>query len=186
MIINPQKAHQSGIITNIANPEKQVGSDGIDLTLHSIKRVCDDETKPAVLTENKKLTFHRAHIPIEPVNLEQMYGIKSGYILEPGIFDVTFNEGAFLKDGVSGMLLLRSTLIRNSCLGSAGYHDNNFVTDHLGMMLHIKYRTVLEHGMRIAQIILWQGEPTKAYDGTYNNQVGTDWQQTAAQNVKQK
>lgn len=184
MIINPQHVFETGTVTNIANPDKQVGSDGIDLTLHSIKRLCDDPHKPAILTENKKLTYHRTHISVDPVNLEQMYGISSGYVLEPGIFDVVFNEGCNLKDGVSGMLYLRSTLVRNGCTGTAGWHDNNFQTKHLGMMLHVKYRTILEQNMRVAQIILWQGSPTKAYDGTYQGQVGTDWQQTAAKNVK--
>lgn len=184
MIINPQRAYDEGTITNIVNPTKQVGSDGVDLTLHSIRQVDTKPAVPAVLAENKKKVMHRAQYNMEPIDLVSMYEIELGYILEPGIYDVTFNEGCFLKDGVSGMLYLRSTLVRNGCFGVAGWHDNNYKTDHLGMMMHVQCRTVLEHGMRIAQIILWQGAPTKGYEGTYNNQVGANWQHTAVQNVQ--
>jgi dUTP pyrophosphatase len=183
MIISPQYAHEAGIITNIANPDKQVGSDGIDLTLFAINQVNSDADYPAVLAEDKKKTMHRQHELLQPVNLTQMYGIERGYILEPGTYDIVLSEGCNLKDGVSGMLYLRSTLVRNGCFGTAGWHDNSYTTEHLGMVLHVKHRTVLEHGMRVAQIILWQGDPVKGYNGTYQNQVGTDWKQTAAKNV---
>lgn len=183
MILSPKFIHEQQIVTNITNPDKQVGSDGIDLTLHSINRVDDDERQPAVLAEDKKKTMHRKHEKMFPVNLEGMYGIQRGYILEPGIYDFTFNEGCDLKNGVAGLLMLRSTFVRNGNLGQCGLHDNGFKTDHLGMMVHVQRRLVLEHGMRVAQIVLWQSDSAKEYDGTYQNQVGTDWKATAAANA---
>lgn len=183
MIISPQHAHEAGIITNIANPAKQVGSDGIDLTLLAINRVISDAAYPAVLAEDKKKTMHRQHELLFPVNLSGMYGIESGYILEPGVFDLVFNEGCLLPQGVAGILLLRSTLVRNGCIGQCGLFDSGFSTTHMGMMMHVKYRTVIEHGMRMAQVVLHQSAATTQYNGTYQNQVGTDWKQTAANNI---
>jgi len=183
MIISPQRAFNEGLVTNVLNPDKQVGSDGIDLTLLTINQVDDDPRSPAVLAENKKLTMHRGHTQIHPVDLISMYGIDSGYILEPGIYDLTFNEGCALVGGIAGLLLIRSTFVRNGCIGQCGLHDNGFKTTNLGMMVHINRRTVVEAGMRIAQIVLWESESAKEYDGTYQNQVGTDWKATAATNV---
>jgi len=183
MIISPQRAFAEGFVTNVANPAKQVGSDGIDLTLLAINRVNDDDKYPAVLAEDKKLTMHRSHTLVTPVNLTQLYGIKSGYILEPGIYDFTFNEGCELVGGIAGLLLLRSTFVRNGCIGQCGLHDNGFKTTNLGMMAHVIRRTVVEAGMRTAQIVLWESASAKEYDGTYQNQLGTSWKATASTNI---
>lgn len=183
MIISPQHAHEAGIVNNIANPAKQVGSDGIDMTLLAINQVNSDAEYPAVLAEDKKKTMHRQHELLRPVNLTQMYGIELGYILEPGTYDLTFNEGCALPQGVAGLLFLRSTLVRNGCIGQCGLFDSGFTTAHMGMMMHVKHRTVIEHGMRMAQIVLHQSAATTQYNGTYQNQVGTDWKQTAAKNI---
>jgi deoxycytidine triphosphate deaminase len=184
MIISPQRAFNEGLITNVLNPDKQVGSDGIDLTLLTVNRVDEDKLRPAVLTEDKKLTMHRQHTAVTPIDLVGMYGIKWGYILEPGIYDFAFTEGCNLTGGVAGLLLLRSSFVRNGCIGQCGLQDNGFRTTNLGMMVHINCTTVIEHGMRIAQAVLWESASAKEYNGTYQGQVGTDWQQTTATNVK--
>lgn len=183
MIISPKFAFEQQLVTNIANPEKQVGSDGIDLTLHSINRVDDSELRPAVLTENKKYTIHRSHTELTPIALTEDYKISSGYVLSPGVYDFTFNEGCNLKNGVAGLLLLRSTFVRNGNIGQCGLHDNGFETEHLGMMVHVTRQTIVEQGMRVAQIVLWESASAKEYDGTYNNQLGSSWQTVVTKHI---
>lgn len=171
MIISPKKAYDKKYITKLIDPEKQVGSDGIDLTLFAIAKV--DTTDTAVLTEEKQFNKHRNR---EGLGFDVVDG-KKFYTLTQGVYDITFNEGCSLPKGISGQIILRSSLVRNGCIGVAGWYDQGFNTSNMGFFLHVPAggKLRLEQDVRIAQIVLHVSKGHKLYDGQYNHQSGTNW-----------
>jgi deoxycytidine triphosphate deaminase len=183
MIISPQKAYDLGIVTKLLNATKQIGSDGIDLTIKSISRVASPH-RPVTLSESKQRTQYLDHTPIIPVSTPGAdSSLPRSYFLHPAVYDVTFNEGCALPLGVAATLHLRSTFVRNGCFGVSGLYDSGFTSTNCGMLLHVNYTIAVEENMRLAQMVLWDSDSAKLYDGTYNNQLGTSWKDTATSNI---
>ena len=172
MIISPQKAYSKKYITNLLDPAKQVGSDGIDLTIHSIARL--DMTDDAVLSETKTINKHRNR---EGIPTTTDVGGHAFFVLSEGVYDMTFNEGCNLPKGIAAMLLLRSSLARNGCQLASGLYDAGFVTSNAGALLHVRGggKIRIERNVRVAQIILIKSDTHKLYNGQYNNQTGLNW-----------
>jgi deoxycytidine triphosphate deaminase len=167
MIISPKKVYDKRYITNLLDPDKQIGSDGIDLTVKSIDRV--DLNGECIITEDKKLNKHRNR---EGVGASLIDG-KQMYVLTEGTYDITFNEGCNLPKGVAGLIQLRSSFVRNGCTGTAGFYDAGFVASNAGFFLHVRGggKVKIEPNVRIAQIVLFKSNSYKLYSGQYNNFV---------------
>lgn len=179
MIINPNRLYDEGIITGILNPEKQVGSDGIDLTVKSINQV-GQVARPfvGVISEEKSRIVYQGHHPIVP---ETVTGLaKPGYRLFPGVYDVTFNEGCALPFKMAATLHLRSTLVRNAAFAHSGLYDNSYTTSNMGFVLHVVNTLIIEANARIAQIVVWESDSARAYNGTYQHQKGESWKEHVA------
>ncbi len=170
MIISPLKAYKKGYITGLLNPDKQVGSDGVDVTIQHVAKV--DLTDVAVVSEDKRLSKHRNR---EGVGLETIDGHQY-YVLTEGVYDITFNESFNLPKNVSAIIMLRSTLVRNGCTGEAGLYDSGFNAVG-GMFLHVKGggRIRLQQNVRIAQAVFVDSNTHKLYDGQYNKQSTGHW-----------
>jgi deoxycytidine triphosphate deaminase len=171
MIISPKKAYDDGVITKLLNPSKQIGSDGIDLTVKAIARV--DLNTPSTISETKTLNQHRNRTGVGTTEVDG----KNFYVLTEGVYDVMFNEGCNLPKGVVGQIALRSSFVRNGCIGTAGVYDAGFQTDHAGFFLHVTGggKLFVEENVRIAQIVLYKSDTYKLYDGQYNKQSGLSW-----------
>jgi deoxycytidine triphosphate deaminase len=173
MIVNPNRLYDERIITGIANPQKQVGSDGIDLTVKSIKRISTlHDHDVAVISEEKSQIVYLSHHPVET---EYVGLSKPGYRLSPGVYDVTFNEGCALPKNVAATIHLRSTLVRNAAFAHSGLYDNSYNTPNMGFVLHVSAPLVIEENARVAQIVAWGSDSGRAYNGTYQGQTGDSW-----------
>ncbi len=170
MIISPKKAFDKQYVSNLVNPDKQIGSDGIDLTLKSIEKV--DLTDTAVLSEDKTLNKHRAREPVE-ITFENG---KAFYVLSEGVYDVSFNEHFNLPKKVAATIMLRSSLVRNGNIGAAGLYDSGFNAPG-GMFVHVRGggKIKLEQDVRIAQAVFHESNTHKLYNGQYNNQSHGNW-----------
>lgn len=183
MIISPAKIHDQGIVTKITNPEKQVGSDGIDLTVKMMARVLTDT--PAIISENKAANVHRLQSLTAPATVNRD-GVDY-YVLTAGVYDVVFNEGCNLPKGVAAELRLRSSFVRQGCIGVAGLYDAGFHTDHIGMFVHVfgEGLILVEKNVRLAQIVCYESDSSRTYDGQYQGQIGSNWLANNQKNINQ-
>lgn len=181
MFISPQTAVDEGWIRNIANPEIQVGSDGIDLTLKSVSAIMGGMS---ILTNAKSNTVHRALELVEPVTTDGWEVIPDGivgYDLSAGSYDLGFNEFVTLPQGVAALLLLRSSFSRAGHSMFSGLYDQGY-EGYTGAVMHVEGPTFIEANMRVAQIVFIESAGSgQLYAGGYNHKEGdASWQDAAA------
>ena len=171
MIISPYKAFSKQYVYNLIDPEKQIGSDGIDLTLGSIAKL--DLTDTAVFSETKSKNKHRNREGMAPTVENDG---SQFYVLSEGVYDITFNESFDIPKNVAAQIMIRSSLARNACIGTAGLYDSGFKAQG-GMSIHVRGggKIKLEQNVRIAQVIFHKSDTYKLYNGQYNNQTHSHW-----------
>lgn len=164
-VISPKYAYDNGFVTNLINPEKQVGSDGIDLTVASVHEI--DTTGTSVLTDVSSTCVKRARAEV-PV-------VDGFYALTEGAYDIHFSETFNLPKGVCALILLRSSLVRDGHQKSSGLYDSGFNAIG-GMTLHVPYgRLLLEPKARVAQVVFLRSDTYKLYTGQYNGVLSGNW-----------
>lgn len=182
MFISPLHAYNEGWISGLQNAEKQIGSDGIDLTLKMVSEIGVGGF--SILTSDKTNTVHRAIELIEPVTTDGWEVIPDGivgYDLRPGVYDLEFNEFIKLPQGVAALLFLRSTFVRAGHRMFSGLYDQGF-ENYAGAVVHIEGPTFIEANMRTAQIVFIESAGSgQLYAGGYNYKEGdVNWQDAAA------
>ncbi len=182
MFISPKVAYENGWITGLINPEKQIGSDGIDLTLKRVSRI--DTGATSTITEDKKFTAHRPIVVMQPEVADGWDIVPDGmvgYVLPGGVYDIEFNEYVKLPQGVAARLMLRSSLVRAGHSMQSGLYDQGF-ENFAGAVLHVKGTELfIEQNVRTAQIVFIQSEGSgQLYAGGYNFKEGdATWQDAA-------
>lgn len=182
MFISPLHAVEQGWITGLVNPDKQIGSDGIDLTIKRASAI--NLFSPSVLSEEKKFTIHRQIDDIEPETADGWGDVPDGmvgFVLTEGAYDIEFNEFVKIPEGVAAMLLLRSSFVRAGHRMFSGLYDQGF-SNFAGSVLHIAGEAFVEQHMRVAQIVFLPSQGSgKLYAGGYNFAAGdATWQDAAA------
>lgn len=181
MFISPKEAVAQGWVTGLLNPDKQIGSDGIDLTIKRASAI--NIHSPSVLSEDKQFTVHRMIDDIEPETADGWGDVPDGmvgFVLTEGAYDIEFNEFVKIPKGVAAMLLLRSSFVRAGHHMFSGLYDQGF-ENYAGSVLHICGEAFVEKNMRVAQIVFLPSEGSgKLYEGGYNFVAGdTNWQDAA-------
>lgn len=174
MIISPKHAFEQGWVTGLLDPDKQIGSDGIDLTIKRLSRV--ETSVPSILTESKQSTVHRPIVAVEPISIED----RQVFVVPEGVYDVEFNEFVTVPEGVAAFLLLRSSFVRAGHRMFSGLYDQGF-RNFAGSVLHTAGDSHIEVNMRLAQIIFVTSEGSgQLYAGGYNYKAGdANWQDAA-------
>lgn len=182
MFISPQHAYDEGWITGLPDPETQIGSDGIDLTLKLVSAIGTGGY--SILTSAKSNTVHRSLELVEPVTVDGWEIIPDGiigYDLSAGVYDLEFNEFIKLPQGVAALLFLRSSFVRAGHRMFSGLYDQGF-ENYAGAVVHVEGKTFVEAGMRTAQIVFIESAGSgQLYAGGYNHKEGdANWQDAAA------
>lgn len=196
MFISPRVAYEEGWITNLSNPDRQIGSDGIDLTISKVYQV--STSLRSVITECKSTTVHRDLTPVVPqpicettvsqylINQLHLDPQLKMYFLTDGVYDVEFNEYVKLPQGVAAILCLRSTFVRAGHKMFSGLYDQGF-ENHAGAVFHCTGPCSVEENARMAQIVFVRSEGSgELYAGGYNYKVGDKhWFDAALRHTKQ-
>jgi len=157
MIISPLKIAWEGILSNILNDQEQIQQNGIDLTLASIAQLDN-------CSENELLCNKRSHCVRTPMN------IIGPTLLQPGVYEVLYNEEFNIPNWMCAYIYTRSTLVRGGSYLASGLYDAGFKGKWWGV-LHISIPTWIEKDIRIGQVVFFQSEEGKMYDGIYNQQT---------------
>lgn len=142
---------EKGIITGSCSEGLQ--QQGIDLRIKDIKIVQGVGEIPS--TGKTKLPIYDHY--------------KLGYI-EPGYYEITFEEGCKIPNNCSLHLKTRSSLVRCGAIIHSGQFDAGFETDSMGAFIHVIRPIIIEKGSRVAQAIVFQSSDVEnLYNGQWQN-----------------
>jgi len=134
----------------------QVQPNAIDLRLNKVFRFVPDSVFE--LTEDGKQ--HRKTVEVRPTDA----GI---YVLREGAYEISFEGEVTVGPDEAGIVVTRSTLIRNGLLVASGLYDSGY-KGPLGAGLHIGGGMArIAKGARIGQFLVWKAESLFEYDGSY-------------------
>lgn len=205
MQLTGKQIAQEGIITNFI--DEAVQQQGIDLRLMEVRRfgrsvscpyktfAFDGEGKP-IEHESHIIINHtnsgyipehgKTHLPdsvvvepmaiqIDPNNSEVR---RMGWYLQPGYYEVIFDEGCRMPKNRVMVFISRSSLVRCGAQIVCGQFDAGFETEHMGCFLRVDQPIYIERHARIAQTRIFE---TADVDNMYDGQWQGD-KQRAGQN----
>lgn len=133
---------------------------GYDLTLKSINKV-----NGGVVMKDKTTIF-----PYDEIAPTINDDGKFVYIIEPGTYSLTFEQGCELDANHTAFIRHRSSVLRAGGIITSGVYDPGFTVDEMGAMLIATERIVLEKGARIAQIVMMENLTAELYDGQWQKE----------------
>jgi deoxycytidine triphosphate deaminase len=145
---------------------------GYDLSLKAVQRIGNqigsgntmyvDGLIGKVLKDKTVLTTYK---PVNTINLEG----NKGWLLHPGVYDITFNEGCKIPDNRVAFIKQRSSLYRNGAIINSPVFDPGFETEFMGTLLYVHEPLFIEINARVAQIYFHECQPAEKYDGQWQN-----------------
>jgi len=141
--------------TNGKGAKAQVG---YDLTLKEVKRIKGGtvNTRQTIVT------------PYEEISTFTMDGNpRKYYLLAPGSYSLTFEQGVKLPSGKTAFIRHRSSVIRCGATITSGVYDPGFEVDEMGAVLIATQPITLEVGARVAQIIIFDNFDAELYAGQW-------------------
>jgi deoxycytidine triphosphate deaminase len=164
-MLNAQQILDEGLL-KLEHTQGKVAQVGYDLTLKQINKVgtryVDGITQKIgkVLKDTTQLTTYTPH---ELINLDGV----TGWLLYPGTYDITFNEGCKLPDNRVAFIKQRSSLYRNGAVINSPVFDPNFETEFMGTIMYVHETIFIEENARVAQIYFHECTPAEKYDGQF-------------------
>lgn len=151
---------------------------GYDLSLKEVQQISTrDGIHPAmgrytpekmgkVLKDKTELTNY---YPLSPFKLD---GVE-GWLLYPGMYDITFHEGCKIPANRAAFIKQRSSLKRNGTSISSPVFDPGFETENMGTVMDVRETIFIEKDARVAQIYFHEVDPV---EDLYNGQWQGDKQ----------
>lgn len=151
--------------TEISNlSDKHIQQAAVDL---SIERVWAVERDVFLIDEEQK-RFRST--------TELFVGEDGYWNLPEGVYEISTQHSVTMSDNEVGLVVTRSSLLRNGVTISSGLMDPAFKTNNIGAVMHVRGGAMkIKPGTRVAQFIVWQvANPQGKYDGDFGlNADGT-------------
>ena len=165
MILNAEQIVEKGLL-KLEFTKGKPAQVGYDLSLKEVNKIGFPEHTAGkigkVLKDKTELT---TYIPQALISLE---GTK-GWLLYPGVYDITFHEGCNIPSNYVGLIRQRSSMLRNGTVLHSSVFDPGFKTDFMGTVMAVNEIIFIEAGARVAQIYFHECEPV-SNDNLYNGQ----------------
>lgn len=165
-MLNAQQILDEGLL-KLEHTHGKVAQVGYDLTLKQVNRV---GTPPPANANNYKIgkvLKDKTHLTnYTPYALMNIDGV-TGWLLHPGTYDITFNEGCKLPDNRVAFIKQRSSLYRNGAIINSPVFDPGFETLNMGTILYVNETIFIEENARVAQIYFHECQPAEKYDGQF-------------------
>jgi len=164
-MLNAQQILDEGLLKleHTAGKPAQVG---YDLSLRAVNKVGIEYGKDGkigkVLKDKTELT---TYTPFETTRLDG----TEGWLLYPGTYDVTFNEGCNIPANRVAFIKQRSSLWRNGTLINSPVFDPGFNTENMGTIMLVTQTIFIEKDARVAQIYFHECDPAELYAGQWQN-----------------
>ena len=161
-MLNAKEIEKEGLIV-LDNAMGKFAQVGYDL---SIKSVSELEGNGRVM---KSGTHVNSLIQLPATEFTMEGEVVMGWILDPGTFDVTCNEGCDIAANRTAMVRQRSSLLRNGAIIASSIFDPGFKTDNIGTVMIVTKRIFIEQDARIAQMYFHENSEGELYDGQFQN-----------------
>lgn len=159
MIITAKTLVQNGVVTNAS--DNCITPVGVDLEVKQISAIGNGGYIPSV----GKTTLPK-YTPVEWNENGDVAFVE----LQPGVYDVVFEQGCSLPSGMQGKVTHRSSLNRCGTLITSGEFDPGFHTENIGAVMYVNRTIVIEKGARLAQIVCQTvSEGGELYNGQWQN-----------------
>jgi len=149
---------EQGIV--IPSEYSQPAQVGIDLSLASVHQC----RMGSVVFKNR--TY------IDPLGFEEVKTTsvdhKECWVLEPGTYAITFNEGCKIPANAAAFIIHRSSLYRTGTSIVSPVWDPGFQTEKMGTVMIVNVKLIVEKNARVAQMIVHETkEEAELYDGQW-------------------
>lgn len=121
----------------------------------------------------KDKTLLTDYVSVEDIKIDGY----EGWLLYPGIYDLTFYEGCKIPNNRVAFIKQRSSLKRNGSFIESPVFDPGFETQNMGTVLDVRETIFIEKDARVAQILFYECDPVKeVYNGSWQNDKQRDGQ----------
>lgn len=150
------KQLESYLTTNNKGKKAQVG---YDLTLESVNKI----NGGCVMADKTEINNY-TKVESTLSNLGE-----SIYILEPGTYSLTFEQGCKLDCYHTAFIRHRSSILRCGAIITSGVYDPGFEVEKMGGVLIATQNIIIQKGARVAQIIMMENYESELYNGQFQN-----------------
>ena len=165
-----------GIVENYV--EEGVQQQGVDVRLKEIYTLDGDGYIPQTGKTIKPTT--RPLTPLDVGAYSCWYGyydkdrdcIAEHAILQPGYYEIEFEESCSIPKNCVLNFKTRSSLVRCGAIVHSGQFDAGFHTKNMGAFLHVIRPITIERGARVAQAVVsesYEVEREDLYEGQWQN-----------------
>jgi len=131
---------EKNLVSDFINLKEQLQPNGFDLTLQNIERV----TGHGTISASGKVLPILEKIPIKSDNT---------WILDKGVYIITFNEVLKFPKGIAGISIQRSSVIRCGAMINVSLWDSGYEGRGQNLLVvHSKYGLTLQKNVRIVQV----------------------------------
>lgn len=169
-MLNAEQIIEQNLL-KLENTKGKSAQVGYDVTLKAVQKVGNRMTGTPVYTDIKigKVLKDKTELtnytPITPTNLDG----NLGWLLYPGTYDVTFNEGCKIPNNRVAFIKQRSSLYRNGTIINSPVFDPGFETENMGTIMFVNEPIFIEMDARVAQIYFHTCEPAEEYNGQWQH-----------------
>jgi len=169
-MLNAKQILEEGLL-KLSETKGKAAQVGYDLTLKAVNKVGNRIGDTNVYTSGKigKVLKDKTELTTyTPVNTIKLDGVK-GWLLHPGVYDITFWEGCKIPENRVAFIKQRSSLYRNGAIINSPVFDPGFETDNMGTLLYIHEPLFIEKDARVAQIYFHECVSAEMYNGQWQN-----------------
>lgn len=154
-MLNGKELVSKNIITKV--PLENIQQHGIDLNVIDIIRLHGN----GVVSKERKTVLGES---------ERQSPIDGYWHLQPGTYEVVFEQGCNIPSDQMLLIRQRSSMLRNGTILHSSVFDAGFKTDNMGTVMIVTIPIYIEVGARIAQIYNHQcTEVENLYNGQWQN-----------------
>lgn len=140
---------------------------GVDLNLVSVSKIVGSGYIPK---KGKTQLANREVIEPFPFYDEERDETIQLWLLQPGMYDITFAQGCNVPPNQRLEIYQRSSLLRNGAILRSSVFDAGFKTAAIGTVIHIGVPITIEVGARVAQMVAVASNVVEnLYDGQWQN-----------------
>jgi deoxycytidine triphosphate deaminase len=132
---------------------------GIDLSLASVHKCLGG----SVVLKDMTLIDPELFIERETTSVDG----RDCWVLDPGTYAITFNEGCKIPANAAAFIIHRSSLYRTGTSIVSPVWDPGFETEQMGTVMIVNVKLIVEKNARVAQMIVHE---TKEDADLYNGQ----------------
>lgn len=142
--------------------EEDLAQVGLDVRVARLYKI--DNTSPAWVND-KKRTFSKRTV-VAPIEGE--------YILFPGnVYEFESDVQVSMPINAAGLIIHRSSLLRNGVMVTSGWWDPCFVGNLNGFIIPQAGIVAIGEKERVGQFVVWEASACSEYKGIYQGTKGT-------------